>query len=393
MTVIIDLVSPRGCKCESTGLTRRLRCVEIAMNEGVEGLIGIKEQPGSLSNVTEKFQNFEELRERLSNLGLSDIQKPPDFVEEEVLPENIEEDDILRRIIKQEEENSRLDRDFVESVILRKANYRSELPETTKQTPAISTEVHTVEPEYLDEEEEHYSDRSIGYIKKPSKSRFRKHKVRRNLSERIKDDFIPDETREEKYTSGKQKREKLHPTYYKSMVPSSNTTVSEAYTSQPEITSEESSTKLPVYHRNRTTSEEETDAKFRGEINVPETTTYPQRIKPRRTRRRVPRSGLLGPLYYEGTTETEAAEMQQFTQSPIDTELPEPSFSKSLKGKSDRIKSPKRTVLNAIECVDLLDSEKCAEKEKGPNSECDKPGQIRDELCRKTCHVCQGSVY
>uniref|UniRef100_A0A158QEB2 VWFA domain-containing protein n=1 Tax=Hymenolepis diminuta TaxID=6216 RepID=A0A158QEB2_HYMDI len=390
MTVIIDLVSPRGCKCESTGLTRRLRCVEIAMNEGVEGLIGIKEQPGSLSNVTEKFHNFEELRERLSNLGLSDIQKPPDFVEEEVLPENIEEEnDILRRIIKQEEENSRSDRDFVESVVLRKAIYRSELPETTKQTPAISIEVHTVEPKYLNEEE-HYSDKSIGYIRMPSKSRSRKYKVRRNLSERIKGDFIPDETREEKYTSGKQKRGKLHPTHYKSMVLSSTTTVSEVYTSQPEITLEKSNTKLPVYHRNRSTSKEEKDTKFRGEINTPETTTYPQLLKPRRTRRRVPRSGLLEPLYYEGRTETEAAEMQQFTQISIDTELPGTNFSKSPKEKSYRIKPPKRIVLNAIECVDLLDSDKCAEKEKGPNSECDKPGQIRDELCRKTCHVCQG---
>ncbi|VUZ50816.1 unnamed protein product, partial [Hymenolepis diminuta] len=82
--------------------------------------------------------------------------------------------------------------------------------------------------------------------------------------------------------------------------------------------------------------------------------------------------------------------MQQFTQISIDTELPGTNFSKSPKEKSYRIKPPKRIVLNAIECVDLLDSDKCAEKEKGPNSECDKPGQIRDELCRKTCHVCQG---
>ncbi|EUB62272.1 Collagen alpha-3(VI) chain [Echinococcus granulosus] len=49
----------------------------------------------------------------------------------------------------------------------------------------------------------------------------------------------------------------------------------------------------------------------------------------------------------------------------------------------------KQNVINFIECADLLPSDKCVELDKGPNSQCDIPGQIRDELCRKTCHLCQ----
>lgn len=66
-----------------------------------------------------------------------------------------------------------------------------------------------------------------------------------------------------------------------------------------------------------------------------------------------------------------------------------PSESKE-KGKKHHYKPPKQNVINFIECADLLPSDKCIELDKGPNSQCDRPGQVRDELCRKTCHLCQG---
>ncbi|VDN96742.1 unnamed protein product [Rodentolepis nana] len=396
MTVIIDLVSPRGCRCESTRLIRKLRCIEIAINEGVESPTGNKEQPGNLSNATEKFKNFEELRERLSNLGLTDIQEPSDFVEDGVLPEKEEdENDILRRIIKHEEANSRLDGDFVESITLKNAENRPEFPEMTKEAPEVSIVVHTVELKNPDEGEEPLYDKNTKNNKKTSKFRLGKHKVRKHFSNEDEGDFIPDESREESPTLRKQRIRKLEPSHRKPTVPSSDTTVAssrpvtETNTPQWEIISEESGTEKPVDFQNKTTSEKENNTKSSDEINRSETTAYPQHKKARRTRRRVPRFGLLEPLYYEGTTETEAAEMKQFTQSPPSTELSESSLPKLPKKKADRTKSPKRIVLNAVECVDLLNPEKCAEMEKGPNSECDKHGQTRDELCRKTCRVCQ----
>ncbi|BHF74423.1 hypothetical protein SprV_0501750900 [Sparganum proliferum] len=45
--------------------------------------------------------------------------------------------------------------------------------------------------------------------------------------------------------------------------------------------------------------------------------------------------------------------------------------------------------LNFVQCADILPSEKCLQLERKPHSSCDKPGQIRDHLCRQTCRTCQ----
>uniref|UniRef100_A0A0X3QED2 Uncharacterized protein n=1 Tax=Schistocephalus solidus TaxID=70667 RepID=A0A0X3QED2_SCHSO len=45
--------------------------------------------------------------------------------------------------------------------------------------------------------------------------------------------------------------------------------------------------------------------------------------------------------------------------------------------------------LKFVQCADVLPSEKCLQLERKPHSSCDKPGQVRDHLCRQTCRTCQ----
>ncbi|KAM7536384.1 hypothetical protein Aperf_G00000083322 [Anoplocephala perfoliata] len=399
MMVIIELVSPRGCKCETTRLTRKLRCIEIAMTESVESPLGIKGKPDHLPTTSsERFQDFEKLRERLSNLGLSDIQEPPDFIEEGSIIEQESEDDILRRI-KQQEEASGNELDFVESVILKGPNYRPKLPKSI-ETPGISVELRTTKPGHLGPEEELYYDQTNRHARKPTKLRTG------NVVEEAGILFMPGETKGRKYVA-ENRSQKLELFHHKSTIPQEmagestingtlQTSMSayEIKTTRPSILPE-SGLEEPVYHRYKEKSksrkmyeigEEPSKIEITQETQF-EFTKYPRHMKPPELSRRT--SGLLKPVFYETTTQPRAKIVQEFGPSANGTEVPKAGFSGPSRRGVDHGKTSKKIVINAIECVDLLDSEKCAEKDKGPVSECEKPGQIRDELCRKTCHVCQ----
>lgn len=404
MLVTIDLVSPRGCKCETTRLTRKLRCIEIAMSESGEGPLGIKGQSDNLPTTNERFQNFEKLMERLSNLGLSDIQEPPDFIDDGSVIEQEGENDILRRIMQQQA--SGIDRNSVEPIVLKGAHYRHELPAD------FSMEVHAREAGYLRPEDEPYHNQSNGYARKPTKSKIRELKMKDNFVEGAESSFIPSETPEKEYGAESQRR-KLEPLHHRSTIPpemvvvstitenlrllQTSRTVYETKTTGPSILPE-SNLEEPVYHSYREKpksrkmyeiDEEPSKAEVAQEIQL-KSTIYPRPMKAPKLSGIT--SGINKPIFHEATTQTTAPSVHEFSQSPNDTELPEAGFSGLSRRGVGQGKSSKKILINAIECVDLLGSEKCAQRDKGPDSECENSGQMRDELCRKTCHVCQGTM-
>ncbi|VDM16626.1 unnamed protein product [Hydatigera taeniaeformis] len=285
MTVTTDMVNIEACKCKTKRLIRYLRCLEIAMDGESMASLGTGELSKNLSFSTEVNKDFEQLRQRLSDLGLSDI-KTPAGVEEEEGREQFE-------------------------------GYSQPLNETKKGRDLGKP---------FPVKEAHYPSQSLGL------------KEVGNVSER---------------------RQALEPVYF-------------GYTGEPLVTksypipqtptkpkSEMLKLLIPVSH----------------EVGKPPVSKYMKTVEP---------------PFYGHTTQARSKEASESPRISIGSEsIPEVLPKSKKKEKKHEGKPPKQNVINFIECADLLPVEKCIEMDQGPNSHCDKPGQIRDKLCRKTCHLCQ----
>ncbi|KAH9281574.1 hypothetical protein ECG_05506 [Echinococcus granulosus] len=389
MTVTIDVVSLKACKCKTNRLTRQLRCLEIAMDGRNLGPLGTKDQSKNMSSTSEAFQDFEQLRERLSNLGLSDIQKQDD-VEEDKSRQQLGE-------YSQSEFKTGKRKDFGKSFPLKKANYSPQLPEPT-ETLNVSERRQATEPSHFGYADEPFVIKAHRVFHRPVKPKSETLKVMKPISDEVEKPMVDKWTKtvrpptHEDMVEGKSKEtseSRQNVTRLESEMPKLMNHISDEI--EKLVTDEWTKTVRPPFHEDMVHEKSKEASELHPTPIKPES-EVPKVVKPISDEAGTlvvdKRTKTVRPPYHEDMAREKSKEAPEFHQTSIRSE-PTPEVSSEFRRKKRQDKPLKQNVINFIECADLLPSDKCVELDKGPNSQCDIPGQIRDELCRKTCHLCQ----
>eukprot|EP00108_Taenia_solium_P009922 TsM_000922600 transcript=TsM_000922600 gene=TsM_000922600 len=343
MTVTTDLVSLKACKCKTSRLTRQLRCLEITMDGGNLTPLGTEDQSKNVSSTGEVIQDFEQLRERLTNLGLSDIQKP----------EGAEEGKGRQQLgeYSQSENKTEKEKEVGESIARKKAKYPPQSLESAKISNVSERRPVT------EGAEEGKGRQQLGEYSQSENGTKKERDVGKSIP-RIKTKYPPQSLESTETLNVSERRQVTEPSHF-------------GHAGEPFVIKAHRVVHRPVK------SESEMLKVMKPIPHKVERPAVGKRVKTTK------------PPSREGATQKsrEAPESRQ-TSIGLEFTAEVPSESKG-KEKEHQYKLPKQSVINFIECADLLPADKCNELDKGPNSQCDRPGQVRDELCRKTCHLCQ----
>ena len=451
MTVIVDIVSLKACKCATSQIIRKLRCLEVALESTGLSPTGLMELSNHLSSTSEVFQNLEQLRERLSNLGLSDIQEhlhegDGGYKEEEMGGKHSDEEEKqdLRRLVTFKTAYSRpLLSKRIQSTNLSKdleepasGNLRPSRRAFSIQTqgsilkPLTSTiipiksdkfpvplKVHKhvkklkkPQPGKVESNEsDNYGNKESKMTRKPVKHF---EKSNNSISRRIKAEGSGHEevgrsqvlpktpANLEKSRFRKPKRDVSFYSVDNPYVVRSTMQEDDQKPQMPEPSAVGTDVLYSVEGKKSSLLEKKPQKSEMQKL-IPEkfkTDEVGMSQLPLKIHTEVQQHEKSTPInhvprmksdLYEASRVRRPTENQRHVLMPNDSQTSLELLSEPKKN-AERHKVIKKSTINFIECMDLLPTEKCIELDKGPDSQCDKAGQVRNKLCRRTCHVCQG---